>query len=322
MGGFASGSRAAAGEWVAIMKLSAIVCTRNRAHAIISCLESLLTSIKAAMPVDAEIIVVDNASEDDTSALVKDWARHCPVPVNLQFEPRRGLAIARNCGLRAAKGDVIAFTDDDCRWSETFVQEWLAHATAETGPVLRGGRVELGDPTDLPLSIRTSREKKCWSKAMRSARYESLFGCLIGANMSMNRAALNLIGPFDERLNTRGLSASEDIDCVFRAYLAGVTIEYVPDMVVYHFHGRKQLDHGHRQMRNYMIGTGALYAKYLFKDVDLCRPAYWDMKKAIKEIFTGGNTFRPEIDFSYRLMMYCLMVGVLRYLTQSFRKTA
>lgn len=302
------------------MKLSVIVCTRNRAHAIIGCLDSLVVAIKAAGPVDAEIVVIDNASEDNTNQVVRDWAKTSPVPVNLQLEPRRGLAVARNCGLRTAAGDAIAFTDDDCRWSETFVKEWLVHIAAEQGPVLRGGRVELGDPTDLPLSIRTSRERRSWSKAKRSARHESLFHCLIGANMTMNRAAVDLMGPFDERFNTRGLAASEDIDSVFRAYLAGVTIDYVPDMVVYHFHGRKQIDHGYRQMRNYMIGTGALYMKYLFKDPDLCRPAYWDLKKAIKEVFTGGNTFRPEIGFSYRMMMYCLMLGAMKYLTHSFRK--
>lgn len=309
------------------MKLSVVVCTHNRAYAIIDCLTSLATSIHAARltasePFEAEIVVVDNASTDNTSDLVRTFAASIDIPVNLQFEPKKGLAVARNCGLRAAKGDAIAFTDDDCRWSVAFVQEWLTHLKAETGPVLRGGRVELGDPTDLKISIRTSLIKKRWSKAMRSARRESLFAALIGANMSMNRAAVDLMGPFDEHLNTRGLAASEDIDCIYRAYLAGVTIEYVPDMIVYHFHGRKTLEHGHRQMRNYMIGTGALYAKYIFKDVDLCRPAYWDFRKALKEIVTGGNTFRPEIGFSYRLMMYCLMIGAWRYFTQPFRKAS
>ena len=56
-----------------------------------------------------------------------------------------------------------------------------------------------------------------------------------------------------------------------RAYLASVAVEYVPDMTVYHHHGRRSETEGKRLMRGYMVGTGGLCAKYLFKNPSLCR---------------------------------------------------
>ena len=92
------------------MKLSIIVCTRNRAHAIAGCLDSIAVSLSRAAPIEAEIVIVDNGSEDNTSAVVQQWAESCTFPVRLLHEPRKGLAKARNCGLRSAQGGLLVFT--------------------------------------------------------------------------------------------------------------------------------------------------------------------------------------------------------------------
>jgi glycosyltransferase involved in cell wall biosynthesis len=63
------------------MKLSVIVATRNRAHAITCCLDSIAASLAHAASLDAEIVVVDNGSTDATSEIVKRWASACPFPV-------------------------------------------------------------------------------------------------------------------------------------------------------------------------------------------------------------------------------------------------
>src|SRR5580693_3507353 len=97
------------------MKLSVLVCTRNRSHAIIPCLDSIAQSLANAAPLDAEIVVINNASEDDTGVVLNQWASKSPFPVSLQFEPRKGASYARNCGLRAARGSLLVWTDDDCR---------------------------------------------------------------------------------------------------------------------------------------------------------------------------------------------------------------
>jgi len=87
------------------MKLSVIVCTRNRAHAIAGCLASIVAAFAAASPLDAEIVVVDNGSQDQTSAIVEQWARGSSYPVRLLSEPKPGLTRAQTsrCGPRKAK---------------------------------------------------------------------------------------------------------------------------------------------------------------------------------------------------------------------------
>src|ERR1017187_6698685 len=97
------------------LKLSVVVATRNRAYAIAECLGSIAAAIAHAAPLDAEIVVVDNGSTDDTAAVIKAWASASPVPVQLLSEPRQGKGRALNCALRAAQGELLVFTDDDCR---------------------------------------------------------------------------------------------------------------------------------------------------------------------------------------------------------------
>jgi glycosyltransferase involved in cell wall biosynthesis len=300
------------------MKLSVIVCTRNRAYSILLCLGSIEQALLNAAPLDAEIIVIDNGSEDNTSAIVQEWATSCAFPVRLVFEPRKGLAVARNCALRTAQGDLLAWTDDDCRLSKDYVVTLLRHDARNTELTLYAGRVELGDPTDLPLTVKTSPTPAQWSRKINSARHEGLVNCVVGCNMAMRRTLVDKLGFYDERFGVgTSLLAGEDTDYTFRAYLAGIVIEYVPDLVVFHYHGRKTPSAGYKLIRNYTISLGAIYAKFLFKDYNLCRLGYWDLRHAIQEVITGKNKFMPEINFSYkRMMIYCLM-GAVRFIAIS-----
>jgi GT2 family glycosyltransferase len=278
-------------------------------QAIVPCLEAIASSLSRAAPIDAEIVVVDNASTDDTAATVAAWAAQAPFPVKLRHEPRPGIAGAHNCGFRAASGELLVCTDDDCRLDADYIRNLLAHDARDSEPVLRGGRVELGDPNDLPLTIKTDRQPQRWSRTLRSARRENLGNCLYGCNVSMRRALLDRIGLYDDRFATGG----EELDFVFRCYLAGVAIEYAPDLVVYHHHGRKTAAQGYRLFRGYMIYTGALYAKYLFHDLDLCRPLCWTLRNAATDLVTRRNSFMPEIGFSHLDRLRYNVLGVLRY---------
>jgi len=301
------------------MKLSVIICTYNRAYTVTRCLDSVKQALANAAPIEAEIIVVDNASSDDTSAAVSAWSETCSFPVRLLLEPLKGLALARNCALRAAQGEIFAFTDDDCRMDVNYVRDLLFHFEGDTSPILRGGRVELGDPTDLPITIITEQTLRRWSRSINSARYENLGNCLAGCNMTMSRSVVEKLGFFDWRFSTKSIPAGEDIEYVYRAYLAGITIEYVPDMTVFHHHGRKTPAEGNKLFRNYMIGVGALYAKHFFHDPNLCRQFYWDSKQATKEIMTGTNLFLKEVGFSQKNKIAYNLIGAFRYFLFLFK---
>ena len=297
------------------MQLSVIVATRNRARAIGGCLDSIAAAINHAGPIDAEIVVVDNGSTDQTAAVLEAWAEASDVPVKVLQEPRRGKARALNCALRAARGEILAFTDDDCRLSQEYVNDLLRHDSADGELVLRGGRIELGDPIDLPFTINTDPTLKRWQKTMNSARYGRFRGCINGCNMTMRRALVERLGPFDEDFGPGSvIGAGEDADYIYRAYLAGATLEYVPDMTVFHHHGRKTAAEGRELFRGYMFAAGALYARYFFKDPNICRPFYWDCKGAVSEMVSGRNSFLPEIGFSHRESVACAVRGAGRYL--------
>jgi glycosyltransferase involved in cell wall biosynthesis len=296
------------------VKLSVIVATRNRAHAIRPCLDSIAAAIANAGLIDAEIVVVDNGSTDNTAQIVSAWVAGSRVPAKSLLEPRVGKSRALNRALVAAEGGLLAFTDDDCRLHPEYVNDLLRYDASDTELVLRCGRIELGDPIDLPLTINTSPTRIRWSRSINSARRENFLGKINGCNITMRRALIERVGPFDEQFGPGSRFAGEDTDFIFRAYLHRATLEYVPDMTVFHHHGRKTPDAGRKLMRTYMIANGALCARYFFKHPNLCRPFYWDVKYAVREIINGTNTFLPAIGFSYRHKVAYTVRGALIYI--------
>ena len=121
------------------------VCTRNRPELLARCLRAILDAVDVAgAEVDASVLVVDNASDDDRPA---DVARSLGVDVVREAVP--GLDVARNRAVATSRGDVIAFIDDDVvvepTWLRTLARTFAAHpdAVAVTGGVTAftpGGR--------------------------------------------------------------------------------------------------------------------------------------------------------------------------------------
>jgi len=300
------------------MKLSVIIATRNRAHAISGCLDSIAAAFANAAPLDAEIVVVDNGSTDNTAEIIKAWASANSVSVRSLFEPRAGKAKALNRALRAAKGQWLAFIDDDCRLHPEYVTDLLRHDAVDTEPVLRGGRIELGDPTDLELTTKTTPDRIRWSRRMNSARSQPIAGQINGCNMTMRRVLVETIGPFDERFGPGSIMGSgDDTDYLFRAYLADFMLEYVPDMTVVHHHGRKTPAEGRKLLQNYLIGNGAELVKHGWKHPNLCRPFYWDCKNAVKEILAGGISTTSIPYFSHRDKVIYSIRGAIKYLIKA-----
>src|SRR5580698_4477415 len=121
-----------------------IVCTRDRADRLASCLEAVAAQEYPRF----EVIVVDNAPlTDEVADLV--GGRSWPVPVRRVVEPRPGLAWARNAGLRAAAGAIVAYLDDDERPDRYWLPE-LARGFTLTPDVAGVSGIVLPAALDTP----------------------------------------------------------------------------------------------------------------------------------------------------------------------------
>jgi glycosyltransferase involved in cell wall biosynthesis len=238
-----------------LIRISVVVCTRNR-------VEKLRRAMEAAheltFPLAWELVIVDNGSTDGTDALLSDFRSEAKIPFRVVVEPRPGLAKARNAGWRAARGDLVAFTDDDCYPASDWLEQ-LHLCFSETDIGFLGGRVLLYDARDYPITIQESQR-----------RVEVAPGSLIrtglihGANFAFKRAVLAEIGGFDPLFGVGAcLVSGEDCDALARASFSGHRGAYDPRPVVYHHHGRRTPKDVSDLHVGYDIGRGAYYVKGL-----------------------------------------------------------
>ena len=235
------------------LKASLIICTRNRASRLSVCL-GYLDSVDFT---DAELVLVDNGSDDDTARILASWAAG-KGHVRIVHEPTKGLGNARNAGWKASRGSILVFTDDDCYAAPTYVQEHthLYEMDARLGWV--SGRILLYDPLDAKITIQEN------TFTVPYAPYRFLEpGAVHGANLSFRRAALDAIGGFDSLMGVGSYFPCEDLDAAARVAFQGFAGLYSPNPVVQHHHGRQTNEEVRALEQTYRLGRGAYYGKCL-----------------------------------------------------------
>lgn len=193
--------------------VSVVVATHNRAER----LAALLASLREQTFRDFEVVVCDDASTDATPQVLAD-ADGLALTV-VRHEAAGGPARARNAGWRAARGDLVAFTDDDCvatpGWLEAGVRAWRA----QPGAFVQGA---VGP-------IEEERERLgAFSYTILVEGPTALYEC---ANVFYPRALLERVGGFDE---SHPRPAGEDADLGWRAREAGATPVFAGDARVAH----------------------------------------------------------------------------------------
>lgn len=286
--------------------ISLIVCTRNRAESLPACLNSIEQAAVANRAVEVELLIVNNGSTDATAAVLRAWQRSTSVRCRVLLAEQRGLSHARNCGLEHATGKIIAFTDDDCTVARDYLTQVERAYAADAGPALRGGRVELGDPRDLPFTIKTDLAPQRFTGGHPG-------GFIHGCNLTMSRSALELVGRFDTRLGAgQPIGAAEDSDFVYRAHRSGVIVLYDPSIVVFHHHGRRDFAEVKLLQDVYNLGNGALYAKHGLRDRKLLFRICRDIRSGLWEYF-GGPLADKEFGLSHRKNLRGNLRGAMRF---------
>jgi glycosyltransferase involved in cell wall biosynthesis len=255
---------------------SVIVCTRDRAERLADCLTAVL---RQDYP-DFEVIVVDNAPADDAVARLVSRLRAAGtrgVPLRHVVEPRPGLSWARNAGLAAASGTIVAYLDDD----EHPDRHWLAELARgfTLGPRVAGvsGLVlpaELDTPAQDLYEQFGGHSKghgftpEVFDQASHARQHPlyplPAFG--VGASMAFDRAALTRIGGFDVALGAgTPARAGEDTAAIADLMLDGGTFVYWPGAVMWHVH-RRSMPEVERQLDGYGSGLTAFYTRAVLRN--------------------------------------------------------
>jgi GT2 family glycosyltransferase len=196
-------------------RISVIVCSYNGAPRIRDCFDGLL---KLDYP-NFEVIVVNDGSTDATAAIARQYG------FRLINTPNWGLGHARNVGLEVARGEIVAYIDDDARPDP----HWLTYLAAA---FLDTDHAGVGGPNIPPSG--EGHVAECVANApggpvhvlISDREAEHIPGC----NMAFRRWCLRAIGGFDPQFRTAG----DDVDVCWRLQQQGWTLGFSPAAVVWH----------------------------------------------------------------------------------------
>lgn len=218
-----------------VPEISLVIVTWNGRQYLDAC----LTAVAEQQGVDAETILVDNASSDGTAAYVQErfpWVRVVTLPAN------RGFAGGNNAGVRAATGKLVALLNNDTiaapgwlRALRTGIDEANGFALATSRVVYMHDSGVIDSAGDGLLRWGGAYKRLHGAPAAEAEESGEVFG-VCGAACMMPRAVFEELGGFDEDF----VNSHEDVDLSYRARLRGYRCRYVADAIVRH-HGSATL---------------------------------------------------------------------------------
>jgi O-antigen biosynthesis protein len=223
-------------------RMSVIVCSHNGGGTLRDCFEGLS---RLDYP-DYEVIVVDDGSTDGVIAIAGDYG------FRLIRTPNRGLGSARNTGLEAATGEIVAYIDDDAYPDP----HWLRYLAASFAGSSHAG---IGGPNIAPPGQGTIADCVAASPGrpihvlLSDDEAEHIPGC----NMAFRRDALAAVGGFDSRFRAAG----DDVDVCWRLQQGGWTLGFSPAAMVWH-HARNSIRAYWKQQSGYGSAEAVLERKW------------------------------------------------------------
>jgi glycosyltransferase involved in cell wall biosynthesis len=251
-------------------ELAVVICSLNGEAGVDRCLDAVgKQTIRGRL----EVIVVDDGSTDGTSGVARAHGA-----IVIRHRVNRGLAAARNSGVRAATAPIVAFLDDDCEpepeWAERLIAGYSDGVIGVGGPVLPNGPDSfivgylLRHNPLVPLELSLAKSEKLGYRfylyLKRQWMAEQILGqrnvyALVGANMSFRRQAVIDAGWFDERFVFGG---EEGDLCRTMAHVFPTSRLFFTSeaRVVHHF--EPSLRDTLRRSRSYGLGSARLYRKW------------------------------------------------------------
>ncbi len=251
------------------MSLSVVICTRNRAEQLRTCLTRL--ALVEPDRRDIELVIIDNGSSDHTADVIEDWLPRLPFQAHAFFEARPGSSQAKNTGIANSTGELIFFTDDDCYLESGFFSK-LENAVKQSGFEYGGGQIFPGqsglDPRVAQLFFQEPMAIPPGTPIIPT-------GFIQGANFFFRRLVFERAGLFNVHVGAGTPFSCEDIEMCARASRAGFLGGRLPDFIVYHDHGRLyNSKEAEQTVLGYNRGRGAYFAELMQARVDVW-PYWW-----------------------------------------------
>ena len=222
--------------------VSVVVCTRNGAATLHECLEGVVALDYPRF----EAVLVDDGSTDESAAIAQEYG------VRVISTPNRGLSAARNTGMEAARGEIVAYLDDDASPDRHWLT-YLAATFASTDHAAVGGpNIPPPDETGVAACVASTPGGPV-HVLVSDTEAEHLPGC----NMAFRRDALMAIGGFDRQFRVAG----DDVDVCWRLRDEGMTLGFHPAATVWH-RRRATVRRFWRQQRGYGRAEALLERKF------------------------------------------------------------
>lgn len=299
--------------------ISVIVCTYNRAESLKKALRSVAES-QLPESVPWEVLIVDNNSKDLTAQTAQEFCQQAPQRFRYIFESKQGKSHALNTAIREAKGEILAFMDDDVTVEPTWLWN-LTNCLFEDNYVGAGGRIlperSFTPPPWLPVEGRYALAPLVVFDL--GTDLCDLNEPPFGTNMAFKKQVFSKYGTFRADLGPRPGSEIRDEDTEFgrRLLSAGERLRYVGTAVVYHSVSESRLkksffltwsfDKARAQVREH---GAPLQSKWIVAGVPLPlfrRFAVWSVRWMC--------TVQPSRRFSCKLNVWGLAGSIL----ESFR---
>jgi GT2 family glycosyltransferase len=261
-------------------------------------LEGCLFSIAAGSAWPKKLIVIDQSSSPIVASWITDL-RECGIQAYYSPSTKKGVAVGINEGIRKVNSRFIGVTHDDCLVDDNWLVNLCTYLNNNPDEIVTG-RVEPGG-TGTVVSIKTSKYPEKYSQPQLKE------DILFPNNMGFAMEIFSEVGYFDE---SEFLRYAEDNDWSYRALRLGITIAYIPEIVVTHKDWRDQ-DQLTATFRNYAFSQGGFYGKHLRKgDWFIVLRIVIGIIRSVKRLLIGALTNNHELRSNGLAVLFNLMPGI------------
>jgi glycosyltransferase involved in cell wall biosynthesis len=272
--------------------VSIILCTCNRSGPLQRVL-SALGKMNLLSEWDTELLLIDNGSDDESTALLKNTTLN-HMQVRYLREARKGKGYALNTGLAEARGDIILFLDDDTIPAEDWAQQMVSTLVNGDCDAVTG---EIAIAANLKRPWLTAAHR-WWLASSHDAKPRRGSRELIGANMGFRRSVLERVSAFDPELGPGALGLGEDTLLGWQLVEAGFKIGYAAEARVTHQPDASRLTRGGWLSEASKHGQSEAYLRYHWEHADIRCPSlsqcYYLFKLYLRRLFQPPGAAEAE----------------------------